>query len=38
MAKSTHSRESKSVWMLMAERWLRCAELYDREALGLVHK
>jgi hypothetical protein len=32
MAKSTQTRESKSVWMLMAERWLRCAELYDREA------
>ena len=32
MAKSTHIRESKSVWMLMAERWLRCAALYDREA------
>jgi hypothetical protein len=31
MAKSMQTRESKSVWMLMAERWLRCAALYNRK-------
>jgi hypothetical protein len=29
MAKFTHSRENKAVWTRMAERWLRCAQLYD---------
>ena len=32
MAQVTHTPESKIVWIRMAERWLRCAELYDREA------
>jgi len=32
MAKFTHSRENKTVWTRMAERWLRCAKLYDRES------
>jgi hypothetical protein len=31
MAKFTHSPENKTVWNGMAERWLRCAQLYDRE-------
>jgi hypothetical protein len=31
MAKFTHSPENKTVWNRMAERWLRCAQLYDRE-------
>ena len=29
MAKFTHSRENRAVWTRMAERWLRCAQLYD---------
>jgi hypothetical protein len=29
MAKFTRSRENKAVWTRMAERWLRCAQLYD---------
>ena len=29
MAKFTHSRENKAVWTRMAERWVRCAQLYD---------
>jgi hypothetical protein len=29
MAKFTHSRENKVVWTRMAERWVRCARLYD---------
>jgi hypothetical protein len=32
MAKFTHSRENKTMWTAMAERWLRCAQLYDRES------
>jgi hypothetical protein len=32
MAKFTHTPENKTVWIRMAERWLRCAELYDRQA------
>jgi hypothetical protein len=29
MAKFTRSRENKTVWTRMAERWVRCARLYD---------
>ena len=32
MAKFTHTPENKAVWSRMAERWLRCAQLYDRQA------
>jgi hypothetical protein len=32
MAKFTRSPENKTVWTRMAERWLRCAHLYDRES------
>ncbi|HEX8811239.1 MAG TPA: hypothetical protein VF742_04530 [Terracidiphilus sp.] len=32
MAKFTRSRENRTVWIRMAERWQRCAELYDRES------
>jgi hypothetical protein len=32
MAKFTRSPENKTVWTRMAERWLRCARLYDRES------
>ena len=36
MAKLTRSPENRIVWTRMAERWLRCAELYDRES-SAVH-
>jgi hypothetical protein len=32
MAKFTRSPENKTVWTGMAERWLRCAQLYDRKS------
>jgi hypothetical protein len=32
MAELTCTPESKCVWIRMAERWLQCARLYDREA------
>jgi len=32
MAKFTRSRENRTIWTRMAERWLRCAQLYDRES------
>ncbi len=31
MAKFTPSRENKVVWHRMAERWIRCAELIERQ-------
>ena len=31
MAKLARSPENKTVWVRMAERWVRCAQLYDRE-------
>jgi hypothetical protein len=31
MAKFTHISENRTVWIRMAERWLRCAELNDRQ-------
>jgi hypothetical protein len=33
MAKFTRSRENKTIWTRMAERWVRCARLYDRTAV-----
>ena len=32
MAKFTRSPENRSVWIGLAERWMRCAQLYDRES------
>ena len=32
MAKFSHIPENKALWKRMAERWLRCAELYDRQS------
>ena len=32
MAQFTHNPKNKSVWSDMAERWLRCAELFDRQS------
>jgi len=37
MAKFTHIPENKTVWIRMAERWLRCAELNDRETSAAHH-
>jgi hypothetical protein len=31
MAKFTRIPENRTVWIRMAERWLRCAELNDRQ-------
>ena len=31
MAEFTHNAENKTVWSEMAERWLHCAELFDRQ-------
>jgi hypothetical protein len=31
MAEFTHDPENKTVWTQMAGRWLRCAELCNRE-------
>ncbi len=33
MAKFTRNPKNKAVWTNMAARWLRCAELFDRESL-----
>jgi len=30
MAKFTRSRESRATWTRLAERWIKCAELIDR--------
>ena len=32
MADWTDDTENKTVWRAMAERWLRCAELLDRDS------
>ena len=31
-AKSSRSRDSKATWDHMAERWVRCAEISERQA------
>jgi hypothetical protein len=31
MAKSTQSRENRTVWRRLAERWVRCADLVERQ-------
>jgi hypothetical protein len=31
MAKLTHNPKNKTIWTNMAERWIRCAELFDRQ-------
>ena len=31
MAEFTHDLENKTIWMQMAGRWLRCAELHNHE-------
>jgi hypothetical protein len=37
MAKFTHSAENTAVWKRMAERWRRCAEVYDRQS-SIAHQ
>jgi hypothetical protein len=32
MAKLTHNPKNKTVWTDMAERWIRCAEVFDRQS------
>jgi hypothetical protein len=31
MARFTRTPENKTIWNSMAERWIRCAELIDRQ-------
>jgi len=31
MAQFTHNPKNKTAWRDLAERWLRCAELFDRQ-------
>jgi hypothetical protein len=37
MAQFTHNQKNKTVWSDMAERWLRCAELFDRQSSSAHH-
>lgn len=37
MAKFTHSRESRATWNQIAQRWLRCAELMDKNDSNSRH-
>jgi hypothetical protein len=37
MAKFTRNPENKAVWNGLAQRWLRCAELLDREHTNVRH-
>jgi hypothetical protein len=37
MAKFTRNREDKAVWNGLAQRWLRCAELIEREQANVHH-
>ena len=34
MAKFTRSRENRTVWRRMAERWIRCAHLIDEQSIA----
>jgi hypothetical protein len=36
MAESTRDRENRTVWRRLAERWVRCAELVERQ-YSLTH-
>ena len=36
MAKFTHSAENKAEWLRMAQRWIRCAESFERQS-SLAH-
>jgi hypothetical protein len=37
MAKFTQTPEDEAVWRRMADRWLRCAKLSDREIAAAHH-
>ena len=37
MAQFTHNPKNKTVWNEMAERWLRCAELFERKNSSAQH-
>jgi hypothetical protein len=37
MAKLTHNPKNKTIWTHMAERWVRCAELFDRQSSVAEH-
>lgn len=37
MAKSTRNPQDKAVWNGLARRWVRCAELMDREQVNVHH-
>jgi hypothetical protein len=38
MAKFTHDRENKPVWHRLAERWIRCAELAERQSVAVAQR
>ena len=37
MAKFAHGSEDKAAWTRMAERWQRCTELFESQALTASH-
>ncbi len=37
MAKFTHDPESRATWNHMAQRWVRCAELFTKQSLAAHH-
>jgi hypothetical protein len=37
MAKFTHNPKNKTIWTNMAERWIRCAALFDRQSSAADH-
>lgn len=37
MSQFTSSAESRAVWKRMAERWIRCAALYESESSAVAH-
>jgi hypothetical protein len=36
MSEFSHNSENRAVWKRMAERWIRCAELYDTQATAAL--
>jgi len=37
MSKFSNTPENRTVWTRMAERWRRCAELYERQSSAAEH-
>jgi hypothetical protein len=37
MAQFTRTPENKTIWSSMAERWIKCAELIDRQSSQAQH-